>query len=84
MLGSIRNHDFPPKNLGFNVGFIGGFFKQRLSVSHRTSKSTVIYRYFWDGPEPFYEKTMTDRIILIPFLAGPPYISYSNLVLVLL
>ena len=27
--------------------------------------------YFWDGPELFYEKTMSDRVILIAFLAGP-------------
>ena len=32
---------------------------------------TVLQGYFWGGPEPFYEKTMSDRVILIPFLAGP-------------
>ena len=26
--------------------------------------------YFWDGPELFDEKTMSDRVILIPLLAG--------------
>ena len=27
--------------------------------------------YFWDVPELFYEKTMSDKVILISFLAGP-------------
>ena len=36
------------------------------------------------GPEPFYEKTTSDRVILISFLAGPHIISYSNLVFILL
>ena len=27
--------------------------------------------YFWDGPEPFYEKNISDRVILISVLAGP-------------
>ena len=27
--------------------------------------------YFWDGAEIFYEKTMSDRVILISFLTGP-------------
>ena len=34
-------------------------------------KQQSIQEYFWDGPEPFYEKTMSDRVILISFLAGP-------------
>ena len=25
--------------------------------------------YFWDRPEPFYEKTVSDRVVLISFLS---------------
>ena len=33
--------------------------------------TTHMQGYFWDGPEPVYEKTMSNRVILTSFLVGP-------------
>ena len=31
----------------------------------------ILQGYFWDGPEPCYEKTMSDRVIDFIFWQGP-------------
>ena len=33
--------------------------------------TSTLQGYFWDVPKLFYEKIMSDKLILISFLAGP-------------